>query len=151
MPRVVVIAVGNTLRSDDGLAWHVADELKRQGRENLRVLKVYQLTPELAEAVSEVDLAVFVDAGAQGDPGTLTCEPVTASASDFRFSHDVTPATLVRIAKTLYGKSPTAYMICVAGKSFEHGESLSPEVASAIPSAIAKVQDLMVRSVLPAR
>ena len=141
MPRILVICIGNTLRSDDGFAWHVADELRDS--ENLHILKVHQLTPELAEAISQVDLAVFVDAGAHGEPGTLTCNPVDTSHFDLRFSHDVTPATLIQLAKTLYGREPMAFLICATGKVFEHGESLSPEIAGAIPGGVAKVQELL--------
>jgi hydrogenase maturation protease len=144
MPRVLVIGIGNTLRSDDGFAWHVADELLQQGHsENLQVLKVHQLTPELAEAICEADLVILVDAGAHGTPGTLTCDPVSVLEADPRFSHDVTPATLIHMAKTLYGKAPTAHLLCVTGKTFEHGESLSPEIATAIPQVIAKIRELM--------
>ena len=143
MPQVLVIGIGNTLRSDDGFAWHVVDELNRQEIEGLRALKIHQLMPELAETISEANLAIFVDAGEQGVPGTLTCNPVTASSSDFRFSHDVTPATLVQMAKALYGKEPKASLICVTGKSFEHGDSLSPEIAAVIPQAVEKIRGLL--------
>jgi hydrogenase maturation protease len=143
MARVLVIGIGNPLRSDDGLGWAVAEQLVAQIDANLQVLKVHQLTPELAEAISEMDLAIFVDAGAHGTPGTLTCEPVSVSDADLRFSHDVTPATLIQLAKTLYRKAPMAYLVCVAGKSFEHGESLSPEIAEAIPQVLATIQELM--------
>jgi hydrogenase maturation protease len=141
MPRVLVICIGNTLRCDDGFAWYVADELS-QATENLRVIKVLQLTPELAEAISEVGLVIFVDAAAHGEPGTLTCESITSSESDLRYSHDFTPATLVHMAKTLYGRQPKAFLICTAGRVFEHGESLSPEIASAVPAAVARVREI---------
>ena len=143
MARVLVIGIGNPLRSDDGLGWAVAEQLSARTDENLRVLKVHQLTPELAEAISEVDLAIFVDAGAHGTPGALTCDPVSVSEADLRFSHDVTPATLIQLARTLYGKAPLAYLVCVAGKTFEHGEALSPEMAAAIPPVMAKIRELM--------
>jgi len=140
MPRVLVVCIGNTLRCDDGFAWHVADELLRSHDEGRHVLKVLQLTPELAESISNIELVIFVDAAAHGEPGTLTCDPVTSSESDLRYSHDFTPATLVQMAKTLYGHQPKAFLICVAGKVFEHGETLSPEIASAIPAAVATVR-----------
>jgi hydrogenase maturation protease len=140
MPRTLVICIGNTLRCDDGFAWHVADALIDPADEALRVLKVLQLTPELAEAISAVDMVIFVDAAAHGEPGALTCEPITISESDLRYSHDFTPATLVQMANTLYGHQPKAILICVAGKVFEHGESLSPEIARAVPSAVARVR-----------
>jgi hydrogenase maturation protease len=142
MPRVLVICIGNTLRCDDGFAWHVGDELVRQGDENLHVLKVLQLTPELTEAISEAALIIFVDAAAHGEPGTLTCDPVTSSESDLRYSHDFTPATLIQMANTLYGRQPKGLLICAAGKVFEHGESLSPELASAVPAAVARVRGI---------
>jgi len=143
MARVLVIGIGNPLRSDDGLGWAVAEQLSARTDENLRVLKVHQLTPELAEAISEVDLAIFVDAGAHGTPGALTCDPVSVSEGDLRFSHDVTPATLIQLARTLYGKVPLAYLVCVAGRTFEHGEWLSPEMTAAIPPVMAKIRELM--------
>lgn len=144
MARVLVIGIGNPLRSDDRLGWAVAEQLSARACEKLEVLKVHQLTPELAEAISGVDLAIFVDAGAHGTPCTLTCEPVSVSDADRRFSHDVTPATLIQLAKTLYRKAPMAYLVCVAGKSFEHGESLSSEMAAAIPRVIEKIRELIV-------
>ncbi len=143
MARVLVIGIGNPLRSDDGLGWTVAEQLSARSENNLQVLKVHQLTPELAEAISEVDLTILVDAGAHGTPGTLTCDPVSVSEADLRFSHDVTPATLIQMAKTLYGKAPLAYLICVAGQTFEHGEFLSPEMTAAVSQVIAKIQELM--------
>ncbi|HET8827531.1 MAG TPA: hydrogenase maturation protease [Terriglobales bacterium] len=142
MPRTLVICIGNTLRSDDGFAWHVADELSSQATDDLRVLKVLQLTPELAEAISEVELVVFVDAAAHGEPGTLTYDLVTGSDPDLRYSHDFTPATLIQMAKTLFGLQPQAFLICVAGKTFEHGESLSLELSGAISAAVSKIREL---------
>lgn len=142
MPRLLVICIGNTLRCDDGFAWHVADELVRHHGQQVHVLKVLQLTPELAESISKVELVIFVDAAAHGEPGALTCDPVTSSESDLRYSHDFTPATLVQMANTLYGHQPKAFLICVAGRVFEHGESLSPEIASSIPAAVASVRKI---------
>ena len=141
MPRTLVICIGNTLRGDDGFAWHVADELIHPPDETLRVLKVLQLTPELAEAISDVELVIFVDAAAHGEPGTLTCDSVASSESDLRYSHDFTPATLIQMAKTLYGQQPKAFLICAAGKVFEHGENLSPEIANAVAGVVAKVRE----------
>jgi len=142
MPRVLVICIGNTLRSDDGYAWHVADELNTQPEEDRRVLKVHQLTPELAEAMSEVSLVIFVDAAMRGDPGELACDPVTTTGANLHFSHDVTPAVLLGMAKTLYAKEPRTFLICAGGKVFEHGESLSPEITAAIPRTLAKISEL---------
>ena len=142
---MLVICIGNTLRCDDGFAWHVADQLMRQRDENLHILKVLQLTPELAESISEAERIIFVDAAAHGEPGTLTCDPVTSSEPDLRYSHDFTPATLIQMANTFYGRQPKAFLICAAGKVFEHGESLSPEVTGAVSAAVARVREIFGR------
>ena len=142
MPRVLVICIGNTLRSDDAFAWHVADQLNGAPTQNIRAIKVHQLTPELAEAVAGVDLVVFVDASAHGVPGVLTCDPVTTPEADLRFFHDITPATVIQMAKILYRHEANAFLICAAGTVFEHGESLSPALADAVPAAVAKIREL---------
>jgi Ni,Fe-hydrogenase maturation factor len=48
----------------------------------------------------------------------------------------------MQMANTLYGRQLKAFLICTAGKVFEHGESLSPEVASAVRAAVAKVREI---------
>jgi hydrogenase maturation protease len=147
MPHVLVLAVGNPLRSDDGLAWLAADELRSTTPPaEIEIVKVHQLTPELAENVSRTAVVIFVDAGAAGEPGTLNCERVVASAEESAASHSFTPAALVQLAATLYDASPAAALVSVTGKSFEHGESLSPEVEQALPRLVAKIRELILKA-----
>jgi len=144
MPRVLVLAAGNPLRSDDGLAWRAADELRSSAPPaEVEIVKVHQLAPELAEDVSRASLVIFIDAAAAGDPGRLGCEGVVRSTADSASSHSFTPAALLQLAATLYGVAPEAFLVSVAGKSFEHGESLSPEVEQALPQLVAKIHELM--------
>jgi hydrogenase maturation protease len=141
MARVVIIGIGNPLRSDDGLGWRVADQFSRD--RNLQVLKVHQLTPEIAETLRQVDLAIFVDANAQGVPGTLRCERMHVEGAGLRFSHHLRPTTLLKMAADLYGAKPVAYSVSLAGKSFAHGDSLSPETAEELPRVVAKLRELI--------
>jgi hydrogenase maturation protease len=147
MPHVLVLAVGNPLRSDDGLAWRAAGELRRSTPPaEIKIVKVHQLTPELAEDVSRAALVIFVDAAATGEPGTLNCERVVASVEESASSHSFTPAALLQLSAALYGTSPVAFLVSVTGKSFEHGDSLSPEIEQALPHLVAKIQELMLRT-----
>jgi len=144
MPHVLVLAVGNPLRSDDGLAWRTADELQSTTLPaESEIVKVHQLAPELAENVSRAAQVIFVDAAVTGEPGTLSCERVGRSAAESASSHSLTPAALLQLAATLYGVAPTAFLVSVVGKSFEHGESLSPEVEQALPGLVAKIRELI--------
>ncbi|MGB8912139.1 MAG: hydrogenase maturation protease, partial [Candidatus Sulfotelmatobacter sp.] len=74
MPRVLIVAYGNPLRSDDGVGWIVADDLRqRLASSNVEVLQLTQLLPEVAESISRADTVIFVDASCEGEPGELRC------------------------------------------------------------------------------
>ena len=76
MPRVLIIAYGNPLRSDDGVGWIVAEELRRRlASPEVEVLQLQQLLPEVAESVSRAETVIFVDASCDGEPGGMRCRP----------------------------------------------------------------------------
>ena len=141
MAHALLIAVGNPIRSDDGLAWHAADRLSASSE--LRVLKVQQLTPELAEAIADADLAIFADACADGDPGELRCEEIRSVRQGLHFTHFLAPSGLLALADLLYGKRPRAFLVTLSGRYFQHGQSLSPDIARNIPHLVDKVHELV--------
>ncbi len=144
MSRILVLAVGNPLRSDDGLAWHVADELRRNNLPpDVEIITIHQLAPELAENVSSADLVIFVDASSLGEPGTLSCEKIAPVPVESGSSHHFSPQALLELAAMLYGHPPAAYLVSIAGQNFDHGELLSPEVSKSIPSLVAKMRELI--------
>ena len=144
MPRVLVIAIGNPLRSDDGLAWRAADELAKElSTSELEIIRVHQLTPELAEDVRHAKRVIFVDAAASGEPGTVKCERMHPSAGESGSSHHLTPGTLLQLSATLYAAKPTTFLVSVAGQNFEHGELLSPQVELKVPELVAAVRYLL--------
>ncbi|HEX6805129.1 MAG TPA: hydrogenase maturation protease [Terriglobales bacterium] len=144
MPRVCVIAIGNPLRCDDGLAWHAADQLQSAPPPpDLTILKVHQLTPEIAQDLSAVDLAIFVDASAAGAAGELHVQEVKPGTQPNNLTHQATPAGVLALAAILFGKCPRALLVSLAAKSFDHGDSLSPEVMEKLPHLIRKLQELI--------
>src|SRR2546430_16358142 len=70
---LLIIGFGNPLRGDDDLGPRVARELRMRG---LPALDAHQLTPELAEAVSRVELAVLTDCHAPLQSGEIRVSPV---------------------------------------------------------------------------
>jgi hydrogenase maturation protease len=147
--RVLIVAIGNPLRSDDGLAWHAADLLEKTiPPAQAEILRLHQLTPELAETVSRYETVIFVDA-AVGDGQETVGEPqfrVISIMPDtvdlIRFSHALSSASVLGLSADLYGETPRAFSATLPGRNFDHGESLSPEVAAALPKlaeAIAKL------------
>lgn len=147
MPRVLIVGFGNPLRSDDGLGWHAAQELSQAvSAPEVKVIRAHQLTPELAEEASRVELVLFIDAQDGGPPGEIGCEAIHLDeppSQPSMHSHDIRPGTILQLARELYGFSPRAYLLTVAGERFEDGDSLSNPVRSALPKLIAQVKRLI--------
>ena len=148
MPHVLIVAYGNPLRSDDGVAWRAADALSRKfPKAEVEILCFHQLAPELAETVSRFAAVIFIDAASprQGadKPGEVQIERIGQETIDHKdatpFSHVLTPHTVVALATTLYGAKLRASLVTVTGENFEHGESLSGAVAAALPELISKI------------
>jgi hydrogenase maturation protease len=132
------------LRSDDGLAWHAAEILRRElPPEAAEIRCVHQLAPELAESASRSQLVIFIDAALGGEPGHLTCEPINKSPSAPSSSHGFTPAAILSLAHELYGAAPQAISVSLHGECFDHGDRLSPAVARALPKLASTVVGLL--------
>lgn len=139
--RPLVICYGNRLRSDDGVAWHVADRLAGDGRfQRADVLCRHQLTPELAENVSRATRVVLVDAATGRPPGTVERTVVEAGAAAVagdapRWSHELTPAALAGFTAAVFGRVPPMEVVSVAAATLAVGERLSEPVEEALARA----------------
>jgi hydrogenase maturation protease len=137
---VLVIAWGNPLREDDGVAWRVLEGLRalrpRPSLPSLHLRHAHQLTPEMAECISRAAGVVFVDARRDGTPGEVRCETLSPAAGSNPLAHSVCPQTLLLYAEGLYGRAPRAVVVSVAGERFGMGEGLSEPVRRAVPRAI---------------
>jgi hydrogenase maturation protease len=141
MGKVLIIGYGNPLRSDDGFGWHaslmIAQELAGH---NAKVITCHQLTPELAEPLSQSSHAIFIDADAEGEPGEIHWREVQPQApSPSALTHTCSPAGLLSSAARLYGRCPHAIAVTVSAQSFEFGDSLTPVVSAALPKVVKQV------------
>jgi len=149
MSRVLIIAYGNPLRSDDGVAWRAADVLgERFSTPDVEILRLHQLAPELADTVCDFDRVIFVDAalsrGLGIEPGTVRVEEIRAETPDpARFTHAFSPQKVVGMAAALYGANPRAFAVTLCGANFDHGSALSAIVEDALPALISTVERLV--------
>ena len=141
----LVVGYGNPLRSDDGIGWVIAGRLSTDPRfAGTDVLQRHQLTPELALDVSRADLVVLVDARSGQPAGTVAVETVGASAaSGGSWSHHLGPASLVALARELYGRAPEVHVVSIGVGTLEVGEGLSPAVEAAIEPAMDTIAGLV--------
>jgi hydrogenase maturation protease len=136
MARALIIGYGNPLRGDDALGWEIASRLATAiQNEPVEVLALHQLTPELSERISGVELVVFIDSSHVGQPGSWTCETLEPNAtSSHTLGHYLTPMSLLAYAQAIFKASPRALLVSVVGGSFDCRQELTPSVAAALPA-----------------
>ncbi len=137
----LVIGIGNPLRGDDGVGWHLAEALGPPHR------AFHQLTPECAAVLAGCRRVLFVDAwcgeSASAEPllRPLVCAAAGGVAPrESAFTHQLHPAALLAISDRLYGHRPEAWELLVPASRRDHGEAFSPQLQARLPRARALVQ-----------
>ena len=119
--KVLCIAIGNSLRGDDGVAHRVAARM--EPRDEVVTCGVFQLTPETAPEVARAETVVFLDADIDAREPAIEA----VNACDVRgtpLAHSMTPREIVWLAKRLYGFAGQVKLNRLPVESFD-GEGLS--------------------------
>jgi hydrogenase maturation protease len=144
-PSCLILACGNTLRSDDGTGPWLADwaEQRFQDEPTIEVIRRHQWTPELAEDVARAESVLFIDCSAESAPGSISVIKVEpASTPSTLATHHVGAPELLQLASELYKSLPRAALLLTVGAgSLELGEQFSQPVLEAIPLACAKLEE----------
>jgi hydrogenase maturation protease len=138
MPTLL-IACGNTLRRDDGVA---AEVLRLAGpTSDCETLAVQQLTPELAEQIARFERVVFLDADAVST--RLTIEPVSDTMTRSPLTHASTPAEIVALSTALFGFTGEALLCRIPAREFSPGDDLSPCARPAAQHAAGELNKIL--------
>ncbi len=144
---VLILACGNTLRSDDGVGPWLAEWAAQRfpAQSDVRILAPLQWTPELAEDIALARAVLFVDCAINTAPGQLDLIPITpAPAQPGLATHHLGAPQLLSLAQQLYGAYPSAASLLTVGAgSTELGERFSPAVQAVLPSACSLLQDVV--------
>ncbi len=125
LKKTVIIGVGNTLRSDDGVGIFICAEFEKINLPNLTVLTSHQLHIELVEELKEFDIIIVVDAGINPN-----CEvsfyPITEQNSNsIHSSHNIDATLLFTLLQNLYPSDRRFFVCEIQVQNFELGENLS--------------------------
>jgi hydrogenase maturation protease len=145
---ILVIGYGSELRGDDAVGLRVAEALGQEGLPDTQVLAVHQLTPELAEPLSQAAAAVFIDAALDGPPGqveVIPCGPVDLGRP---LGHISDPDALLALAEAVFGQTPSAWLVKVHVESTALGSPLSKAAEQGIRAAV-EVVGKLVRQLRP--
>ncbi len=152
MNRVLVLACGNPLRGDDGIAILLARYLRDEFCDpQTEIQSSRQWTPELAEPISQADIVLFLDASATIQPGEVQLKRI-APTSEFSSSmtHSMSPESLLALAVQLYFRAPErAFLLTIGGESFDHADQVSEPVRAAIPHAMDQIKAVLPGVSLP--
>ena len=147
--RCLVLACGNTLRSDDGVGPRLAEWAAERFREdsNVRVVARQQWTPDLAAEIAAAESVLFVDSSVDSAPGRVSLIPVEAKTNgSASAAHQLGAPELLGLSRTLYGaQSANAMLLTVGAGSTELGESFSERVEAALPRASGVLEKAVLR------
>jgi len=140
----LLLACGNSLRRDDGVGLKIAEAAEHLfPASRLRIVAATQFTPEMAAELAETELAIFVDASADDEPGSIRVLPVTAH-DDNPETHRLDPPALLAMAQSLCGHAPArAFVLTIGAGSFGYGEEISGPLRQAVPRALRLVTNLV--------
>jgi hydrogenase maturation protease len=135
----LVIGYGNTLRRDDGVGPRVAEAVAAMGLPAVRTLACPLLTPELAEPVSQARGVIFVDAAVDA-PREVQLRTLAPAASSQVLAHAASPATILALARDVFGHAPHAWLLTVPVEDFEIGDEFSPLAQRGFETAVRQVR-----------
>lgn len=135
--KTLLLAIGNDARQDDGLGWAYARALEAQGGFGGAVEYRYQLQIEDADLIAQYDTAIFVDASKTALPEGYVFTRL-APALEFAFStHALSPAAVLSLCETVYGRCPEAWLLAIAGEAWELEFGLSEAGERNLAAALA--------------
>jgi hydrogenase maturation protease len=137
----LVIGYGNTLRSDDGVGAKVAAAVAELDLPGVVALVLHQLTPELAETISEARAVVFVDAAVDASTEVQMRQLEPAEGAQL-MAHAADPRSLLAFAQQLFGRCPPAWWLTIPAENLEFGEELSPLARRGYKTALDKIRTL---------
>jgi Ni,Fe-hydrogenase maturation factor len=129
--KLILIASGNPLRRDDGVAHRVLRLLGDDFAGETR--SVLQLRPELAGEIAGYDSVLFLDADA--DAAAPRFEPLRGPSRNRPMSHALGAAEIVALATALFGFTGLAVLCRIPASDFSHGEGLSARSEAAATQA----------------
>lgn len=124
-PSILLLAIGNTGRQDDGLGWNFAEQVERKIQRGMDVEYRYQLQVEDAELIRHYDEVYVVDAFKGSTIQPYFFEPCQPAISFAYSTHALDITAILALCRQLYHKTPKTYTIAIAGEEWDLGIGLS--------------------------
>ena len=140
-PETLLVGIGNSGRSDDGLGWAFLDRIQQEETFGGQVEYRYQLQVEDAALIRNREHVIFIDSyrGELANGFQLTrCEPL----SEFAFTtHVLPPGAVLSLCQDLYGRVPRADVLMIQGTRWDLHIGMSPEAERRLDEALKFFED----------
>ncbi|MGB5449333.1 MAG: hydrogenase maturation protease [Woeseiaceae bacterium] len=136
VPETLLIGIGNSGRSDDGLGWAFVDRIQREAAFDGRVEYRYQLQVEDAALISDAEHVIFIDSYRGKLPSGFQlarCEPLRERAFT---THVLPPGAVLSLCRDLYGRAPRADALLIQGTCWDLGIGMSPAAERRLQNAL---------------
>lgn len=147
---VLILGIGNTLLSDEGIGVHLVNRLQRQFGEipGIEYLDGGTLSFTLAEPIARADGLIVADAARMGEkPGTLKVfhdEQMDRYLQGTRSSvHEVSLGDLLDIARLSDTLPARRCLVGIEPADLDWGERLSDAVEPAMDEAVAEIVSIL--------
>ena len=152
--RTLVIGYGNPYRRDDGVAFHVVNDLRQRlgapplqpdedGLDDLGrgvdTIMLHQLLPETAPLFADYATAIFVDAHIGAIAEDVRVISVQEEYGFQAVTHHMSPGMLLALARAANGKAPAGYLVSIRGYDFDFGLEISKGCKVNANSAVQKI------------
>lgn len=148
-PRVVVLGIGNTILSDEGVGVHAAEALRDlyDLPDGVEVIDGGTAGMELLDTLCGIDLLLVLDAvSTRQPPGTVCCLTGDEVPRFFRSKLSPHQVSICDVLASLdfIGQAPRdLVLVGVEPASLELGLALTPTVAQRVPDMVAQAVALL--------
>jgi len=145
-PETLLIGIGNSGRSDDGLGWAFLDRIQQEAAFDGRVEYRYQLQVEDAALINDAEHVIFVDSYRRELPNGFQlarCEPLR----EFAFTtHVLPPGAVLSLCQDLYKRVPRADALMIQGTCWDLRIGMSREAERRLENALVFFENYWLQS-----
>lgn len=137
--KILIIGIGNTLRSDDGVGAFVCTSIDKMNLPGVTIDIVQQLQVEMIEEMTHYDHVILVDASTTND--TIQFEPLQENLQQtVSSSHHINASLVQTLSQKLYNKTLSIYLCAIPATNFDNGDTLSIQTEEIANEAIVLIK-----------
>ncbi len=134
--NILIIGIGNSGRSDDGLGWAFLEALESDIPSNYQLEYRYQLQIEDAELISRYDRIYFVDAHIEQFEKGFQLKKGVPKPTESYTTHQLDPETVLFLAESIYDARPESFVLGISGVNYDLEIGLSERAKINLESAL---------------